>query len=125
MEAIQIALSDTSYGLALKNQLAISETAPARCVECPDTSDGGVIVLDFDHLEMLPLPIEDPDRVVLIAGDGPDELERAWSAGVQSVVPHAESLSTTVLAVLAARLQASQSPPRRFWRADSWPDAIS
>ncbi|MCP5109955.1 MAG: hypothetical protein GY953_03880 [bacterium] len=113
METIQIALSDTGFSQALKNQLAISETAPVRCVERPDPSDGSIIVLDFDHLEMLPRPIEEPERVVLIAGDGPDDLERAWQAGVQSVVSHAESINTAVLAVLAACLQASQSPARR------------
>ncbi len=119
MEAIQIALSDAGFGQALRNQLASSDVAAARCVECPDTSRGGIIVLDFEHLEMLPQPIEGAERVVLIASDGPEDLDKAWSAGVQSVVSQAESMDTMVLAVLAACLQVSQSTPIHPWPVDS------
>lgn len=119
MEAIQIALSDAGFGKALQNELASSHLAPAQCVDCPDTERGGIIVVDFDHLELLPRPIDGAHRVVLIAGDGPDDLDKAWSAGVQSVVSQTESMDTMVLAVLAASLHASQSPPARPCQAES------
>ena len=119
METIQIALSDAGFGQALRNKLASADFAPVQCVKHPDTSKGGIIVVDFHHLEMLPRPIEAAERVVLIAGDGPDDLDRAWSAGVQSVVSHTESIDTMVLAVLAACLQASQSPAARPWQVES------
>jgi hypothetical protein len=71
-----------------------------------------VLVLDSEHLELLPSPLPDPERIVLIARNDPQSLTRAWEAGVNSVVFEKDSLNTAVLAILSTRLRITK--PKRF-----------
>jgi hypothetical protein len=109
MEKIQIAINDASYRAALARVLSQNAPCEVVCVDELDQVTGGVLVVDFDHLDQL-RPIRRPERVVLVANKNPDSLTRAWEAGVNSVVYDRDPLSTAVLAILSARLRAAKAP---------------
>ena len=67
------------------------------------------MVLDMEHLDRLPQPISSPEREVLIARNDPEEMARAWEAGVHSVLTDRDPMNTAVLAVMAARLRAGKA----------------
>jgi hypothetical protein len=114
-DRIQIAMSDTPFRSALCRMLTSSASCEVICVEEPDTASGGVLVVDTDHLKRLPLPLRQPERVVLVTHDEPgmlgQKLSQAWEAGVHSVVYDRDPLSTVVLAILAAKLRATKTKP--------------
>ena len=68
----------------------------------------GVLVLDAEQLDRLAVPLDNPERVVLITKNDPRALSRAWEAGVNSVVFDKDPLNTTVLAVMSARLRSQK-----------------
>ncbi len=105
MESIQLAISDTAYATALKELLIRDGTVHVSCVEAPDWSFSGVIVLDSDGLDRLPLALSNPERVVLITQNEPQCLSKAWESGIVSVVFDNDPLSTALLAIMAARLR--------------------
>lgn len=108
METIQVAMRDASYAAALREMLSQDETWQVLCVDRPDPERGGVMVLDLEHLELLPRPVPAPERVVLVARNEPAELARAWEAGVSSVLTDKDPLNMAVLAVMAARLRSGR-----------------
>lgn len=105
METIQLAIADAAYRAALRELLERSGVAEVCAVEMPDPGREGVIVVDSLALERLPLPLVRPERVVLITRNEPDQLSRAWNAGIRSVVFCDDPLNTAVLAILAAGLR--------------------
>lgn len=109
MSSVQIALSDTAYRRALIERLGETDYT-ARSVDRPEPSTDDVLVVDVDHLRMLPLPIDNPERVVMIADRAAGHFSEAWDAGVSSVVDRRDSLGTAVMAVLSACLR-SRRPP--------------
>lgn len=109
MEVIQMAITNTSYATALRSLLARNGHWEVECVELPDTRRDGLLVVDCDHLARLPMPLEHPERVVLVARKDPLSLSRAWDAGVNSVVFDKDPLATAVLAVMAARLRVAKA----------------
>lgn len=109
MVAIQISLADSGYRKALRDELAGSDSGEVSCVDRPDPGGDGVLVLDRQHLDMLALPISNPERVVLISTDGGADVAKAWEAGVCSVVERSAPLNTAVLAVLSATLRLPRS----------------
>ena len=115
MQTVQVAIGDASYAKALGEAL-LQDWAfrgwEVLCVETPDPQKKGVIVLDSDALDRLPSPVPNPERVVLIARNDPQCLARAWNAGIISVVYDNDSLSTAMLAIMAARFRISKSPPQ-------------
>ena len=112
-ERIQLALADPSYRERLRQELVSNVSDEVVCVEEVDTHSRGVIVVDPGHLQKLPFPLQDADRVVLVTEERPSRhssvLDRAWQAGVQSIVSTRDPLSMAVLAVLSARLRHSKS----------------
>jgi len=119
MEKVQIAISDPSYRSALRNMLATNVSGEVICVEEPDVQSQGVLVVDPEHLDRLPQPIARPERVVLVTRDKPSRLsamlERAWEAGVHSVVSTQDPVYMVALAVMSANLRVAKalSPRRR------------
>ena len=105
MMMIKLAIDNVPYRTALREMLAGHVDLEVRCVDQPDMTDSGVVVLDAGHLTRLPLPLQRPERVVLIASKEPAQLTRAWEAGVNSVVYEKDPLSTAVLAIMSARLR--------------------
>ena len=113
IERIQLALTDASYRERLRQELGTSVADEVVSVEEVDPHSRGVIVVDPGHLLRLPFPLQDPERVVLVTEERPSRhssvLDRAWQAGVQSIVSTKDSLSVAVLAVLSARLRHSKT----------------
>lgn len=112
METIQIAIANSPYATALRELLSRSGPWDVVCVQAPDWSSDGVLVLDPQHLEEMPAPIVNPERVVLIAPNDPRLLSQAWEAGVNSVVYEKDPINTAVLAVMSARLRAGKGAAR-------------
>lgn len=121
MDTIQIAITDAGYAAALRDLLLRNGSWEVVLADRPDPGRNGVIVLDLDHLGLIPKPVENPERVVLVARKESDDLNRAWEAGVNSVVTDKDPLNTAVLAIMAARLRAANSsqpgPAREASRA--------
>ena len=105
MEIIQLAITDSSFAAALRDQLVRNAGWKVLTVDVPDPGQDGVMVLDARSLELMPARIPKPERVVLITPNDPQHLARAWDAGVVSVVFEHDSVSTAMLAIMAARLK--------------------
>lgn len=105
MATIQLALSDTRAADELKRMLSGSTSCQVTCVDRPDVNTAGVLVVDAATLALLPQPIDNPERVVLITHDDAPALKSAWESGVSSVVFDRDPLSTVVLAILSACLR--------------------
>ena len=105
MEMVQIAMTNSTYRQALSDLLIDNGEWEVKVVEQPDLAREGVVVVDFDHLPRIPTPIRNPERVVLIAGNEPGQIVKAWEAGVNSMVLEKEPPSTAMLAVLSATLR--------------------
>ena len=63
------------------------------------------MVLDQAALEQLPLPLSNPERIVLITHRDPQLMAEAWEAGIVSVVSEQDPISTVLLAIMAAGLR--------------------
>jgi hypothetical protein len=108
METVQLTIGNASYASALRELLASTGTRDVVSVQAPEPATDGVIVVDSDALDRLPLPFIDPERIVLVTKNDPDHLARAWNAGIRSVVFNEDPLSTAVLAIMAAELRVSK-----------------
>jgi hypothetical protein len=109
MEVIQVAISNAPYATALREMLVRSGNWSVQCVDVPDPDREGVMVVDCDHLARLPMPLLNPECVILVARKDPLSLTRAWDAGVSSVIFDKDPLNTAVLAVMAARLRLAKA----------------
>ncbi len=107
---IQLALGDREFSQRLRGALLDEPVFRGWrvdcCLESPDVTQPGVVVVDTVSLDRLGSGIPQPERVVLITQRNPQELARAWDAGIVSVIYEDESLSTAMLAVMAARFRA-------------------
>jgi hypothetical protein len=63
------------------------------------------MVLDQAALEHLPLPLSNPERIVLITHRDLQLMAEAWEAGIISVVSKEDPISTVLLAIMAAGLR--------------------
>jgi hypothetical protein len=110
---IQLSITDVDYAAALRN--ALTQTGPwhVEMVDRPDPAILCVLVLDESSFERLPLPLVNPERVVLITRREPQSLARAWDASIVSVLSAGDSLTTVLLAIMAAvlRIGKSQAAP--------------
>lgn len=112
METVQLTITDAPYALALRDLLERNGSRVVRSVEVPDPRQDGVIVVDSEGLDRLPLPLPNPERVVLVTHNDPQHLAQAWNAGVRSVVFNEDPLSTAVLAIMAAELRVPKGDAR-------------
>jgi hypothetical protein len=74
---------------------------------CPE-----VVVMDDEAFDRMPLPLDHPERVVLLAHRGRSQLQRAWEAGIISVVWETDPTETIFLAIQAAALRCRPSRVR-------------
>ena len=112
MRTVQLSIADTGYAAALRE--ALTHTGPwhVEMVDRPDPAMSGVLVLDESSFERLPLPLINPERVVLITQPDPQLLARAWDASIVSVLSTQDSLPTVLLAIMAAALRIGKSQGR-------------
>jgi hypothetical protein len=105
MQTVQLSIADTAYGAALRDALAHSCAWHVDSVERPAATRPGVLVVDEAGFARLPLPLSNPERVVLITRKDPQLLAQAWEAGVVSVVSEDDPVNTVLLAIMAAGLR--------------------
>ena len=109
MRTVQLSIADASYAAALSE--ALTHTGPwhVEMLDRPDPALPGVLVLDESSFEQLPLPLVNPERVVLISQPDPQLLARAWDASIVSVLSTEDSLPTVLLAIMSAALRIGKS----------------
>ena len=105
MQTVQLAIADGIYAAALREALSHTCAWHVESVGCPDPSRHCVLVLDQAGLEQLPLPLSNPERIVLIAHRDSQQMAEAWEAGIVSVVSAQDPISTVLLAIMAAGLR--------------------
>jgi hypothetical protein len=109
MQTVQLSIADCAYAAALREALSRSCAWHVETVDRPDLSQQCVLVLDEAAFERLPLPLSNPQRVVLITRKEPQLLAQAWDAGIVSVVSQEDPTSTVLLAIMAAALRVAKS----------------
>ncbi|MCX6633208.1 MAG: hypothetical protein NTW28_36900 [Candidatus Solibacter sp.] len=105
MQTVQLAIADGMYAAALREALSRSCAWHVESVGRPDPSQHCVMVLDLAALEQLPLPLANPERIVLITRRDAQLMAEAWEAGIVSVVSEQDPISTVLLAIMAAGLR--------------------
>ena len=109
MQTVQLSIADGRYAAAVREALAHSCAWRVESSPVPDLSQNAVAVLDEAAFARLPLPLGNPERVVLITRKDPERLAEAWDAGIVSVVSESDPLSTVLLAIMAAALRVAKS----------------
>lgn len=105
INTVQLVLADPVYAAAVREALTRSGPWHIASVEQPDPRQTGVLVIDEDALDRLPLPLSHPERVVLVTHKDPQRLSAAWDAGIVSVVSVNDPANTVLLAIMAATLR--------------------
>ncbi len=105
INTVQLSLADPVYAASVREALVKSGPWHIVSVEKPDPRRNGVLVVDEDALEQLPLPLPNPERMVLVARKDPQHLSIAWEAGIVSVVSMEDPPNTVLLAIMAAALR--------------------
>jgi hypothetical protein len=109
MQSVQLSIANGVYAASVREALSRSCAWHVEAVERPDLSQKGVLVLDESALARLPLPLSNPERVVLITRKDPQLLAQAWEAGIVSVLSEEDPISTVLLAIMAAALRVAKS----------------
>ena len=109
MQTVQLSIADGAYAGAVREALARTCAWHVKSVDHPDPSCKDVMVLDQRALESLPLPLENPKRIVLVTHKDPALLSEAWEAGIVSVVSAEDSINTVLLAIMAAGLRVDRA----------------
>jgi len=113
MQTVQLSIADGQYAATVRDALSRSCAWNIQPVDRPDLTQHCVMVLDEQSFRRLPLPLSNPERVVLITCHNPQDpqfLAQAWEAGIVSVVSEQDSLSTVLLAIMAAALRIAKPP---------------
>lgn len=105
MQTVQLSIADSGYAGAVRLALSRSCAWHVESVDRPDPERESVLVLDEISFARLPLPLRNPERVVLICRQDPQLLAQAWDAGIVSVVSQEDPISTVLLAIMAAALR--------------------
>jgi hypothetical protein len=125
MQSVQLSIGDGAYAAAVREALAHNCAWHVESVERPDPSQHCVLVLDEAAFARLPLPLENPERVVLITRKDPQFLAQAWEAGIVSVVSAEDPINTVLLAIMAAALRVAKSHTAAFAGAISPTHGVS
>jgi hypothetical protein len=107
MKTVQLAIQDSKYVQALRTLLLRDGTRRVHLVERPDLALDGVVVIDANNPENVSLLESDPERFVVIARTGTDNLSRIWEAGATHVVFEQDPPTTSQLSIIAAELRLS------------------
>jgi hypothetical protein len=110
MQTVQLSIADSVYAASVREALSRCCAWHIESVDCPDPSQHCALVLDETAFVRLPLPLSNPERVVLITRRDPQLLAQAWEAGIVSVVSEEDPISTVLLAIMAAALRVAKLP---------------
>jgi len=122
MQTIQLSIADPAYGAALRDALVHSCAWHVETADRPDPLWPGVMVLDWTMFGTLPLPLSNPERVVLIGPQNPQVLAEAWNAGIVSVVSQDDPIDTVLMAIMAAALRV-EKPHARLHASELSPNS--
>jgi hypothetical protein len=110
VQTVQLAISDGVFSAAVREALSRTCAWHVESAASPDPSRSCVLVLDERAFERLPLPLTNPERVVLITRkDTHEMMSQAWEAGIVSVVSADDPINTVLLAIMAAALRVAKS----------------
>ena len=109
MQTVQLSIADAVYAAAVREALARSGPWHMESVDRPDLTHKCVLVIDETAFQRLPLPLPNPERIVLITRKDPELLAQAWDAGIVSVVSEDDPLNTVLLAIMAAALRVTKA----------------
>jgi hypothetical protein len=109
MQTVQLSIADGRYAATVREALSRNCAWHVESGPVPDLAHDGVVVLDEAAFARLPLPLVNPERVVLITRKDPQTMAEAWEAGIVSVVSDADPISTVLLAIMAAALRVAKS----------------
>jgi hypothetical protein len=109
MQTVQLSIADCAYAATIREALSRSCAWHVETVDRPDPLQQAVLVLDETAFARLPLPLSNPERVVLITRKDPQSLAEAWEAGIVSVVSQEDPTNTVLLAIMAAALRVAKS----------------
>lgn len=109
LQSVQLSIADGVYAATVREALSRSCAWHVESVDHPDLTQTCVLVLDEQAFARLPLPLSNPERVVLITRKDPQLLAQAWEAGIVSVVSGQDPISTVQLAIMAAALRIATS----------------
>jgi hypothetical protein len=112
MQTVQFSIADGRYAARVREALSRSCAWHVEPVDRPDLSRHCVSVLDEQAFRRLPLPLSNPERIVLVTRkepQAPQILAEAWDAGIVSVVSEEDPLSTVLLAIMAAALRVANT----------------
>jgi hypothetical protein len=123
MQTVQLSIADGSYESSVREALTRTCAWHVERVATPDPSQRCVLVLDEAAFERLPLPLSNPERVVLITRKDPQLLAEAWEAGIVSVVSDSDPLNTVLLAIMSAALRVDKCRPAASALAPSGPSS--
>jgi hypothetical protein len=113
MQTVQLSIADGAYAASVREALCRTCAWRVESVDRPDPSRHCVMVLDQSALERLPLPLSNPERIVLVSHKGAQPLAEAWEAGIVSVVTDEDSINTVLMAIMAAGLRVDKLPSGR------------
>lgn len=105
VNTVQLSIADRKYAASVREALSRCCSWQVESVERPDLSRPCALVLDEEAFMSLPLPLSNPERVVLITRKDPQLLAQAWDAGIVSVVSCEDPVNTVLLAIMAAALR--------------------
>ena len=108
---VQLSIGDAAYATALREALSRSGPWQVERVARPALDQPSVVILDEAAFAQLPLPLDNPERLVLLARPNPQFLAEAWEAGIVSVVSFEDPLPTVLLAIMAAALRITTCHP--------------
>ena len=107
-QTVQLSIADCAYSAAIREAVSRSCAWHVESVDRPDLSLRCVTVLDRFAFARLPLPLSNPQAIVLVAPKDPRLLALAWDAGIVSVVSEEDPLNTVLLAIMAAALRVAK-----------------
>lgn len=108
MQTVQLSLSDQRFAATVREAVSRSCAWHVESVQRPDTSVPSVLVMDEAAFARLPLPLSNPERIVLVSRKDPQSLAEAWDAGIVSVVSDDDPPNTVLLAIMAAGLRVAK-----------------
>ncbi len=112
LQSVQLSITDGVYAATVREALSRTCAWHVESVDCPDLTQQCVLVLDEQAFARLPLPLSNPERVVLITRKDHPSLAQAWDAGIVSVVSEQDPISTVQLAIMSAALRIATSHER-------------
>ena len=115
MDTVQLSLHNIAFASRLERELKQFANCQVVTVKAPDLNGKGLVIVDEETLDGLPLPLLDPERFVLVTRNEGPILKRAWEQGILSVVFEHDPPHTICLAAQAAMLRL-QSPHRAAGR---------